>query len=186
MSKAKKYIPMGKPAWQGKEMSKRPVDRNDKVWAKRDYIVYPDVGMEEAAASPNEGLDFIIKSQPPAEPTKPILKPRQMGLTQLNKRVSVPIPEQEQSRRRVIEWLLGDDTGISSKALVAHMLGVDGETMAPWDASDRGRCIRLLKLMPEWIPRLDEMASVNNAWKACLPLIKAGLSQPTSGREETR
>lgn len=94
--------------------------------------------------------------------------------------MSKPTPEQEQGSRRVIEWLLGDDTGISSKALVAHMLGVDGETMAPWDASDRGRCIRLLKLMPEWIPRLDEMASVNNAWKACLPLIKAGLSQPTS------
>lgn len=91
--------------------------------------------------------------------------------------------------QRAIEWALSDDTGTSSKALCAHMIGIaHGRNMPPSDASDRGRCIRLLRLIPEWIPRLDELAQESpieslecsssgmhramNSWSEQIPLIR--------------
>lgn len=60
--------------------------------------------------------------------------------------------------KRALFWSLSGDTGISSEALCAHMTGNEvRRTFAPADASDRGRCIRLLELIPEWIERLPEM-----------------------------
>ena len=91
---------------------------------------------------------------------------------------------------KIIEWAIGDDTGISSKALCRHMLGIYPEQRnhAPSDADDRGRCIRLLNLIPEWWDRLDEMKMFpsseityfkNNqvltrqeGWKEQIPLIR--------------
>ena len=63
----------------------------------------------------------------------------------------------EEKQNIIFKWLLSDDTGSSSMKLCAHMLGLERQGFAPSDASDRGRCIRLLRLMPEWIERLDEM-----------------------------
>ena len=34
----------------------------------------------------------------------------------------------------------------------------------PSDPSDFGRCYRLLKLFPDWRPRLDEIAAKHPAW----------------------
>lgn len=60
----------------------------------------------------------------------------------------------------VVAWALSGDTGTSSKTIARHMLGIEsGERSSPpWDAADRGRCIRLLRLVPEWVPRLTELA----------------------------
>src|SRR4051812_16275735 len=60
-----------------------------------------------------------------------------------------------------LRWLLSDDTGTSSKTLCAHMLGIDTlrYQSPPSDRADRGRCIRLLQLIPEWQARLDELAT---------------------------
>ena len=89
---------------------------------------------------------------------------------------------------KIIEWATGDDTGISSMALCRHMLGIYPEQRnhAPSDADDRGRCVRLLNLIPEWWDRLDEMAEIpgtkvltfqhgeiERGWKEQIPLIKA-------------
>lgn len=91
---------------------------------------------------------------------------------------------------RALTWLMGDDTGISSKALCAHMLGVTNNRMdPPSDAADRGRCIRLLQLIPEWQPRLMEMGQYEgrtglvisssgmdtqtNSWADQIPLIQS-------------
>lgn len=62
--------------------------------------------------------------------------------------------------QRALQWALGDDTGTSSTTLACYMLGLPAPrySSAPSDAADRGRCIRLLKLIPEWLPRLDELA----------------------------
>ena len=86
---------------------------------------------------------------------------------------------------KIIVWALGDDTGMSSKAICRFMLGIKGDYSAPSDADDRGRCIRLLNLVPEWWDRLDEMAEipgtkvltfehgeVERGWKEQIPLIK--------------
>lgn len=95
--------------------------------------------------------------------------------------------------QRAIKWATGSDTGISSEALCCYMTtGTVNRPRwnAPSDAADRGRCIRLLKLIPEWVDRLDEMkkldvgtVSVNGAdpipiseyeqsWTQQIPLIR--------------
>lgn len=72
-----------------------------------------------------------------------------------------------------IEWMMGPDTGISSKTICAVMTGCDTTGMwcdVPHDPSDFGRCYRLLKLFPEWRPRLGEVAERFKEWG---PLVAA-------------
>lgn len=73
---------------------------------------------------------------------------------------------------KVIEWFIGDDTGLSSKSIAAHMCGVDvGKYIdyPPADPADLGRCLRLLELFPEWKQRMPEMASVSKNWAKVIP-----------------
>ncbi len=99
---------------------------------------------------------------------------------------------------RAMHWAFSDDTGTSSLALARHMVGrgqyinfKPGLNMPPSDAADRGRCIRLLELIPEWIARLPEMtkydapdekpqgiviggsgiSAYDNSWSKQIPLI---------------
>ena len=66
---------------------------------------------------------------------------------------------------RALAWALSGDTGISSETMCAYFTGVKKGgpfgSQAPSDAADRGRCIRLLKLIPEWIERLDELKALD-------------------------
>lgn len=100
---------------------------------------------------------------------------------------------------RAMHWSMSNDTGASSYAIAKHMVG-QGEYInfnpitdmpPPSDADDRGRCIRLLELIPEWLPRLDEMkkydapdkkpdgliinssgiSAYSNSWSKQIPLI---------------
>ena len=74
-------------------------------------------------------------------------------------------------------WWFGTDVGTSSAAI----MGVLGDTRLRWtvseaykygarstpfDADDLGRCLRLLKAMPEWRGRLNEVAEAypETAW----------------------
>lgn len=95
---------------------------------------------------------------------------------------------------RALFWALSGDTGISSKAIMAHMTGYEKTDsfgmQPPSDSADRGRCIRLLELIPEWLPRLKEMvqydstkkqdgfivnssgiSAYDNSWSKQIPLI---------------
>jgi hypothetical protein len=69
--------------------------------------------------------------------------------------------------KRAMEWLQSGDTGLSSKAICAYMLG--GAAIAehdyPRDPADLGRCLRLLEKVPEWKPRIPEMARFGAVWK---------------------
>ena len=76
------------------------------------------------------------------------------------------------------EWILGSDTGVSSKTIWAVMVGVIiKETQCgsengydiPHDPDDFGRCYRLLKLFPEWKKRLKEIAKFLPKWR---PMIR--------------
>lgn len=91
---------------------------------------------------------------------------------------------------RVTAWLLSDDTGLSSRALAAHMLGVPMEgwrgTFAPLDEADRGRCVRLLQRFPEWELRLDELIALNDEWAEQIPLIRAALEPASTEQEASR
>ena len=63
---------------------------------------------------------------------------------------------------KALKWITSSDTGISSEAIWAVMMGVpskdDYRHNYPSDPSDFGRCYRLLNLIPEWKSRLSEVA----------------------------
>jgi hypothetical protein len=66
--------------------------------------------------------------------------------------------------QKLIAWLVGNDTGISSKQIAAVMAGVEPRDLyhAPSDPSDLGRCFRLLELFPDF--DVWEMRAVNTKW----------------------
>lgn len=70
---------------------------------------------------------------------------------------------------RALAWLLGPDTGVSSRTLCAVMLGQPVTSklgaMEPSDPDDFGRCHRLLTLIPEWRVRLGEVADAYPRWR---------------------
>lgn len=86
---------------------------------------------------------------------------------------------------RALFWALSDDTGISSEAIAAHMTANPKPrfTSPPSDAADRGRCIRLLELIPEWIPRLSELAKLYKPSEGIV-INSSGISAQTNGWAE--
>lgn len=63
------------------------------------------------------------------------------------------------------EWILSDDTGISSCTIWGVMMMAPNDwTSPPWDPADFGRCFRLLEHFPEWRSRLPEVARVYPMW----------------------
>ncbi len=67
--------------------------------------------------------------------------------------------------RAVLQWMAGEDTGMSSKAIATHMAGVGSDGSYPHDPADLGRCLRLLERFPEWKARMPEMASYGKIWR---------------------
>ncbi len=64
-----------------------------------------------------------------------------------------------------LDWILGEDTGTSSKTIWSVMMGAKiVYADVPHDPSDFGRCYRLLKAFPEWRARLDEVAKAFPKW----------------------
>jgi len=63
--------------------------------------------------------------------------------------------------KNAYEWIVGDDTGVSSKVIWATMMGVEAKNKStPKDPSDFGRCYRLLKLIPSWESKLQYLKEV--------------------------
>lgn len=66
---------------------------------------------------------------------------------------------------RANEWVVSRDTGASSLAIWSHMMGcIPSHRSYPSDPSDLGRCLRLLEKVPEWKPRISEMAKYSPGW----------------------
>jgi hypothetical protein len=64
-------------------------------------------------------------------------------------------------------WRKGVDTGLSSVTVWAHMMGLkDFDVDYPLDPADLGRILRLLELIPEWKPRVSELAALSPEWRA--------------------
>lgn len=74
----------------------------------------------------------------------------------------------ESIESRALRWAAGDDTGVSSKAILKVMTGqkISDGWCYPHDSDDLGRCLRLLALIPEWRTRLSEMGAVGPEWRA--------------------
>lgn len=71
----------------------------------------------------------------------------------------------EEQKTIALNWLFGDDTGLSSRAICSHMLGLDFSSGSyPSDPSDLGRCLRLLQLIPDWKARINEMSIYGTGW----------------------
>lgn len=69
--------------------------------------------------------------------------------------------------QRAMTWLISShDTGISSEAICARMVGgaISGKHSHPRDPADFGRCARLLLIIPEWRARVPEMAACGPYW----------------------
>lgn len=92
---------------------------------------------------------------------------------------------------RALEWITGGDTGRSSKTIWAVMMGAVNERARafeyspPLDPSDFGRCYRLLALVPEWRPRLGEVAArfpewrgLVEAWSELTTMYEAAMAAP--------
>ena len=70
-------------------------------------------------------------------------------------------------QQRAVDWIGSQDTGASSKSIWVHMMGGRRPKYGwayPHDPDDLGRCLRLLRLIPEWKPRLPEMATRSAVW----------------------
>jgi hypothetical protein len=88
---------------------------------------------------------------------------------------------------RLTEWMLSGDTGISSKTMVARFEGTSCQWRGyPHDPDDLGRCIRLLRAVPEYLPRLPEMRAEGPVWAALVDawweLSDLFLQEEPSGR----
>jgi hypothetical protein len=62
-------------------------------------------------------------------------------------------------------WLFGRDTGMSSKAIMGHMVSGVSDGSWPSDPGDLGRCLRLLEGFPSWNERIGEMAKYGPVWE---------------------
>lgn len=66
-------------------------------------------------------------------------------------------------------WLASGNRGISSEAIASYLTGINfvsGHWFSnhPHDPSDFKRCMDLLEAVPEFRPRLKEMAEVSPIW----------------------
>ncbi len=56
----------------------------------------------------------------------------------------------DEMKMKAIEWLLGNDTGVSSKAMCGALFGMTPAwACEPCDSADFGRCIRFIRFMPD-------------------------------------
>ena len=74
------------------------------------------------------------------------------------------------THKRALEWIVGRDTGTSSKTIWSVMQMVEPDyACTPADPDDFGRCYRLLKLIPEWREHLSLVAFQYPDWA---PLVR--------------
>lgn len=77
---------------------------------------------------------------------------------------------------RALFWALHGSTGSSSLSIAQHMATGISDGMPPSDADDRSRCIRLLELVPEWLPRLDELRQYDAKKQEAIVINGSGIS----------
>lgn len=69
------------------------------------------------------------------------------------------------TERKIIEWMFGDNTGLSSETMAAYFLGIERRRKYhPSDPADFNRCLLFLKAVPEVRSRLGELKALSAAW----------------------
>ena len=70
-----------------------------------------------------------------------------------------------ENERKIIDWLANGRTGISSKSLAFEFIGVPySDCHPPRDPADLGRCLLLIKTIPEVRKCVDILATKNEHW----------------------
>lgn len=80
-----------------------------------------------------------------------------------------PVDTSQSIAVRYQAWESGFDTGLSSECLGRRMCEQPNTGQGnsyPYDAHDLSRCLRLLRIIPEWRPRIGEMAACGPVWAA--------------------
>ena len=68
-------------------------------------------------------------------------------------------------KKEWMEWLASRDTGISSKTMFAAITGVPtGECDVPHDIADVGRCVRMLRKLPDLRPQIEKVMIKHKEW----------------------
>ncbi|PHI31203.1 hypothetical protein [Budvicia aquatica] len=71
------------------------------------------------------------------------------------------------NRMGLSAWLTSDDTGLSSKFMASVLSGqFITENRYPLDPADFGRCVRLIRAVPELEPSLSQMRDFGKEWAA--------------------
>jgi len=94
------------------------------------------------------------------------------GLMEFEPTRALPLLDDE---KRALQWVIAGDTGVSSMAIWAVMMGrVENDAQEtkdivfydpPEDRADFGRCFRLLQHIPEWRKRLQEVGEAIPRWQ---------------------
>jgi hypothetical protein len=97
-------------------------------------------------------------------------------------------PNMAEDAQKRADWLNSGDTGTSSLTIFATMTGNSqpvryGFGNWPQDASDLGRCVRLLDRFPEWRARMGEMAARYPKWR---PFAEAWADLEALYKEESQ
>lgn len=69
---------------------------------------------------------------------------------------------------RLGDWLHNGERGLSSEYVAHHMSGVEVPPSYPHDYDDLRRVILLLDRIPEWVPRMHELADTKG-WEGIAP-----------------
>lgn len=86
------------------------------------------------------------------------------------------VEEMIEALRKPLQWIVSNDTGVSSKTIWSVIMGVEPDYAdVPADEADYGRCIRLLQLIPQWQSRLNEVVDKYPEWKEAIKRIRATL-----------
>lgn len=80
-------------------------------------------------------------------------------------------------------WFTGDDTGVSSETILRRALHLpSGWSGHPHDASDRGRCVRMLISLPWALDALAELEAEGEDWRREGAMIRTALADAAKGK----
>lgn len=68
-------------------------------------------------------------------------------------------------KKEHLEWLSSRDTGISSKTMFSAITGIPvGCCDIPYDIADVGRCVRMLRALPDLRSQLSKVIDLHKEW----------------------
>ena len=82
----------------------------------------------------------------------------------LRRTISREAHTESRLRLKVLCWLVDGEPGLSSECIAFTCLGINGRIDHPLDGGDFGRCVRLLRDVPELRRRLGRVRKLSPQW----------------------